>query len=108
MSKRQQEKKEQNAMSSEKSMSIQDIMDIVNKYGNDGLIAKQRCIDLPIGIEINGKTYIQVVNFNDGKRPLALTWLNEDDWDFRDPYEEVDKKVRDKVEEYLKTLVNEG
>ena len=108
MSKRQQGKKEQNAMSSEKSMSIQDIMNIVNKYGNDGLIAKQRCIDLPIGIEINGKTYIQVVNFNDGKRHLALTWLNEDDWDFRDPYEEVDKKVRDKVEEYLKTLVNEG
>ncbi len=88
-------------------MTIQEIAAIVNEHGNDGSSEGVRCLDLPNGIGTRTKTYVQVVNFND-KRPLAMCWLDNDNWDFLDPYEKASEKVRNKVEEYLASLVKKG
>ena len=83
---------------------MREIGSMVNEYGNDGLCERERCVDLPIGIGVRGKAYVQVVNFNDGERHLALRWFDDGGRHFCDDYEKVSETIRNVVEYYLQTL----
>ena len=82
-------------------MTTKEITECVNKYGRVGSTDKERYIDLPCGIKTKTKTAEQLIAFNDGKRPLALYWLDDYDEGYFTEYAKMGNEIKNKVEKYL-------